>query len=81
LLKKERTNQQNPNFIGDFAFVLIIVYGHAFATHLLEDGTDLFTIKELLGHSSISSTTVYLHLANASAKTVSPADRFSNNAY
>lgn len=52
---------------------------HAFATHLLENGTDIFTIKELLGHSSISSTTVYLHLANTEANLVSPADRLRGN--
>jgi site-specific recombinase XerD len=47
---------------------------HAFATHLLEDGVGLFQIKELLGHASLSSTTVYLHLANLAGGITSPAD-------
>ena len=49
---------------------------HAFATHLLEDGASIFQIKELLGHASLSSTTVYLHLANTTGDVISPADRF-----
>ena len=50
---------------------------HAFATHMLEAGVDLDTLRHWLGHSSIDTTTVYLHLTNNRGSGVkSPTEEF-----
>lgn len=51
-------------------------FRHALGTHLYENGTDLLTIKSILGHKSLNSTTIYIHLASTSfSKVVNPLDR------
>ncbi|MBK6340572.1 MAG: tyrosine-type recombinase/integrase [Bacteroidetes bacterium] len=52
---------------------------HSFATHLLEDGIDVYSIQKLLGHADIRNTLVYLHVAQVKPSIAhSPLDTLYN---
>jgi integron integrase len=60
---------------GIYKPVTCHTFRHCFATHLLENGYDIRTVQELLGHSNVNTTMIYTHVMNKGARGVrSPAD-------
>jgi site-specific recombinase XerD len=72
----QRAVRQAAQLAGVTPHATCHTFRHSFATHPLEDGHDIRTVQELLGHNDVSTTMIYTHVLNRWPAAVrSPADR------
>ncbi len=71
----QRSLKKAVALAGIVKLVSVHTLRHSFATHLLQSGTDIRTVQELLGHSDVSTTMIYTHVLKVAAGgTASPLD-------
>jgi integron integrase len=64
---------------GIYKHVTPHTFRHSYATHLLEDGENIRTVQELLGHKDVKTTMIYTHVMQKKSATRSPLDRLFNS--
>ena len=77
-----RHMRAHEDFLGWKHRITCHSFRHAFGTHLYENGADLLTIKNLMGHKALNSTLIYIHLASYQARNISsPFDRIGGGSH